>query len=379
MESIVLVHSGEDYFFRLKQLIDKAKNEVHLQTYLLENDNTGQEIINALIDAAEREVAIHILLDSYGSGDFPLTILEQLKQKGIRVRLFSPWHSKKIIYLGRRLHHKVLVVDGVHALLGGINISNKYRGLDEEIPWLDYAVYIKDDTLVIALQKLCREIFFKTPSRKKNRIQSTLLEESSTKVHILRNDWFRERNEIFNYYLKAIKSSREEVVLVASYFLPGKKLMTALRNATKRNVSVKIVLSGVSDLPIVMRATQYLYGYFLQQGVELYEWKKSVLHAKIAVVDNHWSTIGSFNLNDLSYYANIEMNASIDSIVFSSHLRSHLQSILEGSERITMETLQYREDLKSKLLNWVSYELVRLALRLVIFFANKRVSANPPV
>jgi cardiolipin synthase A/B len=379
MASIDLVHSGEDYFFRVKNLIDKAQSEVHLQTYLLAYDKTGQEITNALIQAAERKVAVHVLLDSYGSGDIPTTIIAQLRQKGIQVRFFSPWHSKKLIYVGRRLHHKVIVVDGMHALVGGINISDKYRGSEAALPWLDYAVYIEDDTIGLALQQLCRNIYFKTLSRKRNRIQSVFLEGSTTKVHILRNDWFRERNEIFNHYLKAIQSARGEIVIVASYFLPGKKLMTAIRKATRRNVSVKIVLSGVSDLPVVMRATQYLYGYFLQQGVELYEWKKSILHAKIAVVDNHWSTTGSFNLNDLSYYANIEMNASVDSIHFSQHVRHHLQAILDGSERITMETLAYREDLKSKILNWVSYLLVRLALRLVIFFANRRVSGNPPV
>jgi cardiolipin synthase len=137
IENIELVHSGEDYFLRLLNIITAAKHEIHLQTFTFEDDTTGLEIAKALKKAADRNVKIYILIDGYGSSKLPNAFLEDLGEYGINIRFFSPLFSKNNFYLGRRLHHKVVVVDGEIVLIGVINMANTYHGSNTAQVWLD--------------------------------------------------------------------------------------------------------------------------------------------------------------------------------------------------------------------------------------------------
>lgn len=372
VENIELVHSGENYFFRLLRIISNAQYEIHFQTYIFENDSTGLEIAKALKEAVNRNVKVYVLLDAYGSAKLPDVFFEDLIHKGIHIRLFSPWYSRNNFYIGRRLHHKVVVVDGKIAIIGGINIANKYRGSSTEQPWLDYAVQIEGTSIAEPLGQLCKNIHLKKSRNKRIPIQSHFYKDNGASVKILRNDWLKKRNEIHKAYINALRKSDKEVIMVASYFLPGRRLSVELKKAAKRAVKVKIILSGISDLPIVMRATQYLYASLLNQGIELFEWKKSVLHGKLMVIDNEWSTIGSFNLNHLSSYGSIEMNAEINSQEFCEKLYTHLMGVIEQSEKITVETLKIRNDIVTRLKSWFAYRLVRLALIIAIYIPYKR-------
>ena len=371
-ETIELVYSGEDYFFRLLHIISNAKSEIHFQTYIFENDSTGLEISKALKEAVNRNVKVYVLLDGFGSGKLPNSFSEELIQAGISIRFFSPLFSKNTFYIGRRLHHKVVVADGKIAIIGGINIANKYRGSSTEQPWLDYAVQIESASIGENLKVLCRNFYLKKRRNKRRTIQSDFYNENGTSVKILRNDWLKQRNEICNAYINALKKADKEVIIVASYFLPGRRLFNALKKGAKKGVKIKIILSGVSDLPIVMQATNYLYSSLLNQGIELFEWKKSVLHGKLMVVDSKWSTIGSFNLNHLSSYGSIEMNAEINSPKFSAKLYTHLVDVMEQSEKITFETLKIRNEIFARLKNWFAYRLIRIALIIVTYFPYKR-------
>jgi cardiolipin synthase A/B len=364
-ESVELVHSGEDYFSRLRQLISSAQSEIHLQTYIFENDATGLEIASALKEAANRKVKIYILLDGYGSSKLPNYFFEDLIQVGIHIRLFSPWYSNKVIYIGRRLHHKVLVVDGKTTIIGGINIADKYRGSPAKLPWLDYALQIKSTAIAEPLQQLCKNYYVKNHRVTRKPIQAAFKEAQETSVKILLNDWVKQSTEISKAYINALRKADTEVIMVASYFLPGKNLRNAMSNAAKRGVQVKIILSGVSDLPLVMRATQYLYSSLLEQGITLFEWKKSVLHGKLLVADAKWATIGSFNLNHLSSYRSIEMNAAIDSPEFSEKLHHHLLKVIEQSEQITFDILHKRNGIWVRFKNWLAYRLIRLVSILI--------------
>lgn len=369
---IELVHGGEDYFLRLQNIISKSQHEIHFQTYIFENDTTGSEIAKALKEAADRNVRVYVLLDGYGSAKLTNAFSEDLISKGIHIRFFSPWYSKNNFYIGRRLHHKVVVADGKTAIIGGINIANKYRGSSTEHPWLDYAVEIESTSISEPLLQLCRNIYLKKNRSKRKVIQSDFYNDNETSVKILRNDWLKQRNEICNAYINALRKADKEVIIVGSYFLPGRRLSNALKKAAKRGVKVKIILSGVSDLPIVMRATQYLYSSLLKQGIELFEWKKSVLHGKLALVDNEWATIGSFNLNHLSSYGSIEMNVEVNSAEFSKKLFSHLMDIVEQCENITFKTLKIRNGIFTRLKNWFAYRLIRIALTIVTYIPYKR-------
>lgn len=372
IEKIELVHSGHDYFVRLQNIISKAQSEIHLQTYIFENDSTGLEIANALKEAASRKVKIYLLPDAYGSSSLPDEFKADMIKNGIQLRLFAPFFSTNSFYLGRRLHHKVVVADRSVALIGGINISDNYRGTRTAEPWLDYAVQV-EGKIAEQLHELCRAIYFRKYSQPRaKKIEFALHRIGDASARFLQNDWLKRRNEVCNAYIKSIRNSTHEVIIVASYFLPGRKLTEALKKASLNGVKIKIILSGISDIPLIRRAAYYLYSSLLSRNIELYEWSKSVLHGKAAVIDNEWTTIGSFNLNHLSSYGSMELNLEIRSKAFSEYFASHLKTIIAQCERITFETQKERSGIWTTFINWLSYRLVRTGLIIVTYIPYKR-------
>lgn len=369
---IELVHSGEDYFSRLEQIILESKSEIHIQTYIFEYDSIGKKIIAALKEAARRNVKIHILLDGFGSFSFPKHILNDLRQNGINIRFFSPLFSASSFYLGRRLHHKVVVADKKIALIGGINIADKYLGNAIAPAWLDYAIQLNDEKIGIALANLCWDIYYRKRRINRKKIASVINYKDEIAVSVLQNDWLKRKNEILKNYIKFIGEAKTEIVIVGSYFLPGRKLVATLKKASKNKVKIKLILSGISDLPMARRASCYLYAKLLRYNIELYEWKSSILHGKAAVVDNSWTTIGSFNLNNLSSFASIEMNVGIHSAEFSNNYLTHLKQIMTQCQRITNESLELRDGIVSKLTNWASYWFTRTIEIIVTYLPHKR-------
>ena len=371
-QTAILVYSGEDYFSRLERIILESKFEIHIQTYIFDFDATGQRVIEALKIAASKNVKIHILIDGFGSMLFPQDLINELKKEGIDIRIFSPLFSPNSLYIGRRLHHKIVIADAKCALIGGINIAEKYHGNEKIAPWLDYAVEINDENIGKSLQELCREIFFRKRIIRRKEIKSVQENTENIIINVLQNDWLKRKNEIFKTYINKISSAQKEIVIVSSYFFPGKKLIATLNKASKNNVTIKLILSGISDVPMARRASCHLYSKLLSNNIEIYEWKKSVLHGKTAVIDSKWTTIGSFNLNNLSSFASIEMNVAIDSERFAKDYLMHLHNIIAQCERITPETLKSTHGLTAKFTNWISYWAARIAERVVTYIPHKR-------
>lgn len=371
-QNISLVHSGEDYFLRLERIILESKSEIHIQTYIFDYDATGEKIIEALKIAASRNLKIHILLDGFGSLSFPSEVIDELSKIGIDLRIFSPFLSANSLYIGRRLHHKIIVSDAKTALIGGINIADKYRGTEKHDAWLDYAVEINDENIAKSLQELCSDIYFKNRIIRRKKISSSYENSAIASVSVLQNDWLKRKNEVFKTYINKINTAQKEIIIVSSYFLPGKKLIRTLKKASQNKVSIKLILSGMSDVPMVKRASCHLYSKLLRYNIELYEWKKTVLHGKTAIIDKNWTTIGSFNLNNLSSFASIEMNVAIDSEEFAKEYALHLQEIINQCEKITPETLKSTYSLSSKFNNWLSYWISRTIEIMVTYFPHKR-------
>ena len=371
-EKISIVHSGEDYFSRLEQIILESKSEIHIQTYIFDYDNTGKKIIAALKIAASRNVKIFILLDGFGSLSFPDEVINELSKIGIEIRIFSPFFSANSLYIGRRLHHKLVVSDAKTVLIGGINIANKYQGEKKSAPWLDYAVAINDENIAKSLQELCCDLYFKKRIIRRKKIIASFENGHTNSVSVLQNDWLKGKNEVFKAYINKINTAKKEIVILSSYFLPGKKLINTLKRAAQNNVNIKLILSGISDVPMARRASCHLYSKLLRFNIELYEWKKSVLHGKIAVIDANWTTIGSFNLNNLSSFASIEMNVAIDSEEFAKDYLVHLNEIISQCEKITSETITLKYGLGSKFTNWVSYWTTRTIEIMVTYLPQKR-------
>lgn len=368
LNSIEPVYSGEDYFLRLQQLINEAVSEVHLQTYIFDDDDTGMQIAGCLKKAAMRQVKVYLLLDGYGSKTLPKKFTSDLIGHGIHLRFFS--HN--LLFSGRRLHHKVAVADGRVALIGGINIAGKYHGTNTEEPWLDYAVQVQGD-ITPPLQELCRNIYFRKKRRTWKKSMSAFYSYNGTSVRIIQNDWFKRKNQICNAYLKAVYHAKKEIIIANSYFLPGRKFTNVLKTAAKKGIKIKLILSGISDIPIARRATRYLYSLLLRHNIELYEWNKSVLHAKAAVADDEWATIGSYNLNHLSSYGSIEMNVEIISAGFSAIFKPNLIQVIDQCEKITAERFSERNGIVAKFINWFSYRLTRLGLIIITYLPYKRI------
>ncbi len=371
-EYLELVHSGEDYFNRLASLIAEAKTEIHIQTYIFENDSTGIKIADLLKAAAARNVKIHILLDGYGSSSLSNKFIKEFTACGISIRFFSPFLSTNNFYIGRRLHHKIVVADSHISLIGGINIGDRYHGSEKEKAWLDYAVEIESTEIAVHLQHLCTAIYYKKKRKGRKKNNYLLRSVQPAAVRILQNDWLKRKNNISKSYIQAIRKSEEEVIIVGSYFLPGRKFTRVLKTASQRGVKIKLILSGISDLPLIKRATGFLYTSLLQYNIELYEWNQSVLHGKVAVVDKTLTTIGSFNLNHLSSYGSIELNAEIEAAGFSENLTLHLYNIIEQCEHITLKTIKERKGMFTDFLNWMSYRFLRVALIIATYLPKKR-------
>lgn len=325
-DSLELIFSGENFFEKLSELIDSAQDVIHLQTYIFAEDETGRTIAGKLINAAKRGVKVFMLADAFGSRELPKPFRLKLLEAGIHFRLFSPMFSSESIYAGRRLHHKVAVADSSMAIVGGINIADKYHGSEKEIAWLDYAVMIKG-SVCSYLDKLCRRIYEKNNSGSEMQPYNSPGQEDHW-VRFRRNDWIRGKNEIHKSYREAILSAERSIIIVGSYFLPGYFFRQMLKKARKRGVAVHIILAGKSDVPWLKNAEKYLYRFLLHHGARIYEWPNSVLHGKAMIVDNKWITMGSYNLNHLSHYRSIELNADIKDAGFVSQFKNHLEKIM---------------------------------------------------
>ncbi|TDE28795.1 MULTISPECIES: phospholipase D-like domain-containing protein [Flavobacterium] len=370
-KNLELVYSGEDYFSRLEAIIRNSQFEIHMQMYLFENDATGNRIIEALIEAASRKVQIYILLDGLGSLSFPSETIKKMRQSGINIRFFAPLFSTYTFYIGRRLHRKVVVADAKFVLIGGINIADKYCGCSTEAPWLDYAVQLNGE-IAEPLRKLCADIYFKKRHLRNKKIKSSFPVQEDAMVRILQNDWLKGKNEICDAYIKSIRNAKTEIIIVGSYFLPGIRIIRALKKASKNKVKIKLVLSGKSDLPLTRRATCFLYGKLLKYNIELYEWDQSILHGKVAVIDGNWATIGSFNLNNLSSYGSLEMNVEINSALFSKMFQTHLLGIIAQCQNITLNSLKTKDNLLTKTINFLSYCMTRIIEIIVTYTPYKR-------
>ena len=369
-DTIKLIHSGKNYFDTLEQIIIESKSTLHFQTYIFVGDETGKRIIQLLKEAANRGVNVYLLPDAFGCFSFPKHLTRELKSAGIHFRLFSPTFSTESILPWRRLHHKIVVSDKYKALIGGINIANKYNSLPESPAWLDYAV-LAEGSVCSYLSDLCASIYFK---RKFSTITNSTIAEnpdlkntSKNLIRFRRNDWLKNKNEIHKSYIEALKLAQSSITIVASYFLPGANFRRLLREASQRGVRIKIIMAGKSDSYSVKLAENYLYDFYIRYNIELYEWKESVLHGKVMLVDNKWATIGSYNLNFLSHYISIELNADIIAPGFMKKLSEHFALITHDySTTFKLNPSKYNKNILVKFLMWLTYNFFRLMMTIFV-------------
>ncbi len=371
--SVRLVHGGESYFSTLLKLIDECASTLHLQVYIFDLDETGNRVLHALLQAAQRGVSVYLVVDGFGSMSLGKAFKNRMEEIGIYFRFFSPMPFPGIFQAGRRLHHKVCVADCKYALVGGINIADKYRGGSEDLPWLDYALLI-EGSVAQEIHEVCESIYNRKFLEKSASNLSSTPRSSSNGVFVrmTRNDWIRRKNEISSAYKRMVGNAQEEVLVVASYFIPSRRMLKILIRASRRGRKVSIILGKNSDVPFAKPATQYLYSKLLRNGIRIYEYSETVLHAKVCVVDKKWVSIGSLNLNHLSELLSLEMNLEVLDRAFGSSLNEELhQLILNQCVEVKTITFNTEQTVIIRLKNWISYKLIALSMRLLSFLSRK--------
>lgn len=329
-----LLENGEEYFPAVFKAIAAAKREILVETFILSDDAVGRQLQAALIEAGQRGVSIDLTVDGYGSPDLSETFIGAMTAAGVRLHLFDP--QPKLLGLRmnifRRLHRKIVAIDGEIAFVGGINFSADHV--------LDYGPKAKQDfavrvagPLAVEIHRFAREQTEMFGKRRRwwsvNLKRRKRASESGGKALFVIRDNDRHRDDIERHYRIAIRSARREIIIANAYFFPGYRLIRQLRAAARRGVKVKLLLQGEPDMIYARKASCMLYAQLLQAGIEIHEYCRRPLHAKVAVVDDEWSTVGSSNLDPLSLALNLEANVIVRDPAFNKALRERLRKLLE--------------------------------------------------
>jgi cardiolipin synthase len=371
-----LLHGGNQYFTFLEDLIKSAKTSIQLQFYIYQNDTTANRITELLIAAANRGVKVFILLDAYASASLGDAFGKNLEQQGVYFRWFEPLFRNNNFYFGRRLHHKVVVIDGVKALVGGMNISDRYNDMPGQQAWLDWAVYVEGE-VAAHLNEICIGLFFKRLHYKRINYSPQMGIENildwNCAIAIRRNDWVNRYNQISRSYIRMLKQAKKQVFIMSSYFLPGRLIRRNLKDATLRGVEVILIVAGISDVALSKQAERYLYRWLLRHHVTIYEYNKSILHGKLSLYDDNWATIGSYNVNNLSAYASVELNLEIKDDFFVKGLRLEVEKIIQNDcKKITKDLYNHQSNIFQQLMQWAAYHFFKVTLFLFTFYFKQR-------
>ncbi|MGE5866890.1 MAG: cardiolipin synthase ClsB [Rhizobacter sp.] len=343
-----LLENGEEFFPAVFEAIRNARTEVVLETFIVFEDKVGHELHAVLIDAARRGVTVDVLVDGFGSSELTPEFIGALTSAGVRLRTFDP----KPRFLGmrtnvfRRMHRKIVVIDGQLAFVGGINYSADHLMDFGPQGKQDYAVRVEGPIVAdihafarsaITTGEEPRRWFHRRPRLPR---KHELPRAGHSDALFITRDNGDHRTDIERHYRIAIRAARKEVLIANAYFFPGYRLLKEMRKAARRGVRVRLILQGEPDMPIVKTAAAMLYDHLQRAGVEIHEYCARPLHAKVALADDEWATVGSSNLDPLSLSLNLEANVVIRDRAFTQHLRSRLEELIATScKQITAERL----------------------------------------
>ena len=375
---VQLIRGGKQYFDLLLQLINDAKESIHLQTYIFDDDETGTLVADALKAAVKRNVKVYFLADGYASQVMSQHFINVLRNAGVNFKMFEPFFKSKYFYFGRRLHHKIVVADTRFALVGGVNISDRYNDMPDQPAWLDFALYAEGE-IARELCVLCWKTWFGFPLKMKitpceeKEIVYAIKADEACFVRMRREDWVRRKNQVSKTYIEMLRNAKSHITICCSYFLPGKTIRRLISDASKRGVKIKIITAGHSDIMLAKYAERWMYDWLLRNKAELYEYQKNVLHGKIAVCDTAWVTAGSYNINNLSAHASIELNLDIKNNDFAKQVESTFEKIIkEDCIKITEEYHLRAKNIFIQFIRWLSFQFLRFTLYLFTFYFKQR-------
>ena len=364
---IELLRNGGDYFPALIAAIQAAQHEIRLETYIYEDDRTGRAIADALIAAARRGVRTCVAVDGFGSPAFGAGLGQALQDGGVEVYIYRPELARFHLHRHRlrRLHRKLACVDGRVAFVGGINIIDDLNPSNLPEPRFDYAVRVEGPLLADihrSMLKLWLTLRWVNLGKRYRAGRLPVLadrEAGDMEAALLVRDNLRHRRAIEYAYLKAIITAREEILIANAYFLPGRAFRRALRAATRRGVKVVLLLEGRAEYRLQYYATLALYGNLLDVGIRIFEYRKSFLHAKVAVIDGRWATVGSSNIDPFSLLLAREANVAVRDAGFARELRDSLQEAMANGA-VEVAGIAHLSRWR-RMLGWCAYGLLRFA------------------
>lgn len=364
---LTLLNSGNEYFPTLLAAIEAATTEIYLESYIFADDEIGHEVAGALARAARRGVQVNVTVDGWGARNFSVNFLPMLTDAGVRAMFYRPeigrFHFKR--HRLRRLHRKLVVIDARLAFVGGINIISDDNAPPELRPHYDYAVRIEGPALGQihhAVRRMWETVSWANFKRR-FRLAPTATPYCEptgrqTAAFLIRDN-IRHRNDILHAYLDAIDNATDEILIANAYFLPGLRFGRALYAAARRGVRITVLLQGKTDHHLLHYATQTLYATALRAGIRIFEYEKSFMHAKVAVIDGEWATVGSSNIDPFSLLLAKEANIVVRDHGFGSELRNSLKQAIATGARELLPADITRQPWHSRLLRWLAYGIVR--------------------
>ena len=385
-----LLEGGGELFPAMVRAIERARHLVHVETYIFEFAGTALQVAEALERCALRGVTVRLVVDGIGTAKLPQSWLQRLEKAGVQCRVYLPLGHLGLLIPSRwrRLHRKLCVVDGVLGFCGGINLIDDLDDVSLgrlEQPRLDFALQVSGPLVVDMLETMeqlwwrmqavsqVRQHEFRAAWQAWRAGWPALLPEHPSSgrqaapaaAALLLRDNLRHRHDIERAYLRAIARARHEILIANAYFIPGRKLHRALALAAARGVRVRLLLHGKYEHFLQYHAARTAYQRLLEADIEIHEYAPSALHAKVAVVDASWATVGSTNLDPLSLLMAREANVVTRDPEFARGLRQRLDHLLQtAGVRIEREQLRQRP-WRLRLLDRIAYSIMRAMLLLL--------------
>lgn len=378
-----LLEGAREFFARLVADIQAATHEVRLETYIFDVSGSGQRVAQALIDAAQRGVTVCLVMDGAGTPTLPAPWPERFGKAGVQWEIFSPLGRWGLALPSgwRRLHRKLCVVDGTVAYCGGINVLDDWIDPNHGVlddPRFDFAVRVLGPLVQTVHAAMAQFWWRLRVVRQAQHVDLSgawvalqqavhvdrhsavpVLTNATTRAALVLRDNVHHRRRIERAYLRAIGDARQSVVLANAYFLPGRKMRRALMHAAQRGVRVRLLLQGRYEYFMQYHATRALYQPLLAVGIEIFEYTASFLHAKVAVVDQRWATVGSSNIDPLSLLLAREANVVVDSPEFATLVHGKLERAIANNARKVDAVQHKRRPLLQKLTDHLALLLMR--------------------
>ncbi len=362
--SVHILKDGMNAFPAMFEAIEHAKETINLEFYKIASDNTGWEFARRLSEKSKQGCAVCIIYDAIGSLEAGDGFFDYLRENRIKLLEFNPYTPFITTHWGwfRRDHRKIMIVDGRIGFIGGINLTDEYTdSYGNSAAWRDTDIYIEGPA-VKELQRLFLSTWF---SKGGEPIDTSVLfplieSKGDVALKILGSKERKDRRIIRRDYINSIKNSRGYVYIENAYFVPDRGIQRVLKNALKRGVIVYLILPAKSDIVAVQYASRKLYQRFLKWGARIFLWQGSFLHAKAAVIDDIWSTAGSFNIDRISLLHNLEVNVAVMNTSFSKKMKSFIDKDLKNCKELNYNEWKNRpfmERLLEKIFHLIRYWL----------------------